>query len=405
MRVLLVPSSFHGAEGVIARYIAGNCKGIDVFLFKASDLEARRSEFLKLVTQVDVIHWIMNLCNIPGLENLDWSELPCASVASIHHIMPGENQKINFAQKANLIHVDSDPWMKVVLSQVSTPVSKVLGGVDYPRFSVLQNMKTPGKVFKFGIFGILRGRKRVGFFRDALVLMKSKNYQVIFQGEGWEKEKKIFEDSGINVQILGYKPFSESWKAYGKIDCYVCSSDIEGGPLGILEALSSGVPVVSTNVGLASEVLSRGGGIVTDINDLSGFSQALERMMTDRDYYLKCSKEGIDIGKHYFQTIADDYYRMYSRAIDIRRDNGFERQNFKKEDDGVFKNQRMNELTKDLVSESLIFFKKGDFFTGLFLWLKSFFSFRLNFYWLIKRLKFGCGEFVRRNILMKEPRA
>lgn len=401
MRVLLVPANFHGAEGALANFAANHCKGIDALFFRASDISSRRDEFLELVNQVDVVHWIMNLSNIPGLDGLNWKDFSCASVATVHHVLPDEGNKITFAKKTNLIHAVSSQWLNI-LSGGPVPVSLALGGADYPRLSALQKKSRPQKVFRFGMFGVLRPRKRVDFFREALLRMKSKNFQVVFQGFGWEKEKKTFEDSGISVRILGGRPSSEAWKAYGEIDCYVCSSDVEGGPLGILEALSSGVPVVSTKVGVASEVLSSGGGAVTEVNDLPAFSRALERMVSDNDYYEKRVKECVLLGEQYFKTIAEDYFRMYSRAIEIRRASGAEIRIFREKEKSFFENQRKNELSLDLVSEALFFLKNGNLGPGLRLFARAFFSFRLNFFWLLKQVRFGAGEFFRRNVFSNE---
>jgi glycosyltransferase involved in cell wall biosynthesis len=42
---------------------------------------------------------------------------------------------------------------------------------------------------------------------------------------------------------------------YGGIDVYCCASIAEGTPNPVLEAMASGVPVVSTDVGIVPEVL------------------------------------------------------------------------------------------------------------------------------------------------------
>ena len=47
-------------------------------------------------------------------------------------------------------------------------------------------------------------------------------------------------------------------RMYTACDLYVVSSRYEGGPQAVLEASSMKVPIVSTNVGMASEVLSEG---------------------------------------------------------------------------------------------------------------------------------------------------
>ena len=46
---------------------------------------------------------------------------------------------------------------------------------------------------------------------------------------------------------------------YNNINLYVCASETEGTPLTILEAMAMGVPVISTDVGIVSDVLGKKG--------------------------------------------------------------------------------------------------------------------------------------------------
>jgi len=57
---------------------------------------------------------------------------------------------------------------------------------------------------------------------------------------------------------------------YNIIDLYIVSSRIEGGPQAIMEASIIKTPIVSTDVGIASEVLSK----ESIFSDESNFSQA-----------------------------------------------------------------------------------------------------------------------------------
>src|SRR5262249_2686138 len=48
--------------------------------------------------------------------------------------------------------------------------------------------------------------------------------------------------------------YDEMPEYYNRIDVYVCTSQIEGTPNPVLEAMASGVPVISTDVGIVPEV-------------------------------------------------------------------------------------------------------------------------------------------------------
>ena len=65
------------------------------------------------------------------------------------------------------------------------------------------------------------------------------------------------------------KKYSDICQFYNLLDCYIVSSRFEGGPRSILESMSSGVPIYSTKVGQAKELIVNGvNGWLYNINDL-----------------------------------------------------------------------------------------------------------------------------------------
>jgi glycosyltransferase involved in cell wall biosynthesis len=71
--------------------------------------------------------------------------------------------------------------------------------------------------------------------------------------------------------------YEEIGRLYGALDAYVVPSRQEGGPKGVLEAMASGVPVVSTRVGQAAELVRDGeNGWLVDVDD----DEALAKRLT-----------------------------------------------------------------------------------------------------------------------------
>lgn len=65
--------------------------------------------------------------------------------------------------------------------------------------------------------------------------------------------------SGVSLKVAAredkWRGQDEMVKFYHDIDVYLCASRTEGGPHPVLEAASSGVPVISTRVGIAPELI------------------------------------------------------------------------------------------------------------------------------------------------------
>jgi glycosyltransferase involved in cell wall biosynthesis len=67
--------------------------------------------------------------------------------------------------------------------------------------------------------------------------------------------------------------------AYQALDAYVVASRQEGGPKGVLESLASGVPLVSTRVGQAVDLVRDGeNGLLVEVDDADAISAGLVRI-------------------------------------------------------------------------------------------------------------------------------
>tara|TARA_A100001011_G_scaffold369643_1_gene425140 strand:- start:681 stop:1697 length:1017 start_codon:yes stop_codon:yes gene_type:complete len=62
----------------------------------------------------------------------------------------------------------------------------------------------------------------------------------------------------VSYEYHNLKNYDELHKYYELLDCYIVSSRYEGGPRSILESMASGVPIYSTKVGQAQELIVNG---------------------------------------------------------------------------------------------------------------------------------------------------
>jgi glycosyltransferase involved in cell wall biosynthesis len=66
-------------------------------------------------------------------------------------------------------------------------------------------------------------------------------------------------------------------------DIYALSSDSEGLPLALLEAMSAGLPVVATEVGSVPDYVAGGAGLIVPPKRVDDLAEALDRMVGDAD--------------------------------------------------------------------------------------------------------------------------
>jgi glycosyltransferase involved in cell wall biosynthesis len=72
--------------------------------------------------------------------------------------------------------------------------------------------------------------------------------------------------------------------AYHALDVYLVTSRQEGGPKSVLESLASGVPLVSTRVGQAPELVTDGrDALLADVDDVDALAAAVQRLHDDAE--------------------------------------------------------------------------------------------------------------------------
>ena len=92
---------------------------------------------------------------------------------------------------------------------------------------------------------------------------------------------------------------------YRKSRVVVCASTCEGGPRFTVEAMACGTPVVSTRVGVMSELLEEGGGLLCGFDEAS-LSEALIKLWSDPALWMRCSEDAQRIAGRfgYHEAIA-----------------------------------------------------------------------------------------------------
>lgn len=84
---------------------------------------------------------------------------------------------------------------------------------------------------------------------------------------GWRRQyvQRRLDDAGIRYSLFEKSDIFKVRSLYSICDLYVVSSRYEGGPQAIIEASAMRVPILSTDVGIASNVLSKN--CITDLKN------------------------------------------------------------------------------------------------------------------------------------------
>lgn len=123
----------------------------------------------------------------------------------------------------------------------------------------------------------------------ALVGLSEKNVSVVIVGEGEERMKlqKLIDDKGLSkcVRLVGRKTKNEVVEILCNSNCFVLPSRGENFSVAILEALTIGLPVISTDCGGARKCINERNGLVVPIDDVHALSEGILYMYNNIEKY------------------------------------------------------------------------------------------------------------------------
>jgi glycosyltransferase involved in cell wall biosynthesis len=115
--------------------------------------------------------------------------------------------------------------------------------------------------------------------------------------------------------LLGYRAGHEFASLLRQADIFCCPSIWNDPfPMSLLEAMSSGLPVVASKIGGIPEQLAYGGGILVPPDDQEALADVLERLMEDASYRESLGSEASRASRGHF--LWDNTRRQYDSVID-----------------------------------------------------------------------------------------
>ena len=123
--------------------------------------------------------------------------------------------------------------------------------------------------------------------------------------------KQGLERLGVDYHHVYFEDYRQVASLYHCLDSYLVTSREEGGPKGVLESLACGIPLVSTRVGLAPDVIEHGrNGLLAEQEDVEALAGHLTALREDPSLGQRLARQGLSTIKDYdWPLIAARYYR------------------------------------------------------------------------------------------------
>lgn len=166
----------------------------------------------------------------------------------------------------------------------------------------------PGEPVRLLYAGRLSAVKNVGPIIEAAAGWE-KDCTLDILGDGEEREMLEKKAHGSErIRFRGAVTPDEVQKVMGEADMLVMNSTFEGIPMIILEAVSTGLPVVTTDVGGIKEVLTYG--LDSEVTDgsVQGIRDAMERVLSDYARHSRAAWE---------KSLQFDYGKVNRKVFEV----------------------------------------------------------------------------------------
>ena len=264
-------------------------------------------------------------------------------VVTYFHVVP--NDKILkylpiLGKKIDILHTPS-PITKKTLIKLGFPENKIVVvpmGVDLSIFK-LYNDKKKSQLKKS--FNLPEDKIIIGSFQK----------DGVGWGEGLQPKfvkgpdvfckvvKKIYEKFDIHIFLVGpargyvkkkleeyHIPYSHIIQnylnmadCYNVLDLYIVASRVEGGPMAFLECMATGVPLITTQVGMAPYLIKNGvNGFVTDIEDINKLFYYSMKILQNNNLRNSLIKNGFKTAQlnTWESATKHMYQKIYKRLLE-----------------------------------------------------------------------------------------
>lgn len=231
-----------------------------------------------------------------------------------------KDSKYRRAYQIALLHADhvlsnSESGREQVLQHVGLPANKVeviYNLVEPPqsdvnlRAEIRKQLGIGRREVVVGMVANLRLVKNPQLFVDTAIDICSKLDGVSFLHLGSVDEfhhlQKKVENAGLadRIRFLGQAPANPYYEA---MDIFLLTSNSEGCPMAVLEAMSHGLPIVATGIaGVAEVVQHQVNGILVPPRNQPALTKALRRLIADAGLRRRMAEKSRQIFREQFQT-------------------------------------------------------------------------------------------------------
>ena len=263
-------------------------------------------------------YFVTRKYHMPYIVSLRGSDVPYYDPYRFEKLYPIIKSIIKRVWKnANKVIANSEGLKKLALKTDSTAEIEVIpNGIDLSQFTPSTNKNAD----ELEILTVGRAVKRKGFQYLIMALPEiisraAVPFHVTIVGTGPYLQEliKLTEEIGVEeyVQFLGLVDHNEVHNVYQGADVFILPSLAEGMPNVILEAMASGLPIITTDTGGTKELVNDNG-IIIPLRDSKAIADAILNLFDTLGLRKKMGIRSREIAESLsWKNVAQDYFKIY----------------------------------------------------------------------------------------------
>jgi len=165
----------------------------------------------------------------------------------------------------------------------------------------------------------LRHEKRLDILIEAAALVaRTRDLHLVIVGDGPQRQEAENHARRLGLRSVTFTGWRDDAVALlPGFDVFALSSDTEGTPLALIEALRAGVPVVATDVGGVRAAAPDGEcSLLVPPGDPEALAVAIERLLDDPALSLRLARGGVAHAgsAHRLERAADTWFELLAAA-------------------------------------------------------------------------------------------
>ena len=200
----------------------------------------------------------------------------------------------------------------------SVAIEVIPNGVELDRFSPAETTQK-AEILRLLTVGRLSVTKRVEILIDAIEILHKAGYKVHFTivggGQMLQKLKKFVSEKnfGSIIEFTGRINAEDMPQVYRQNDIFVSASMQEGMSNAMLEAMASGLPIITTRCEGVDELIDNNG-LVVEYANAEDIARAVRKIADDRQAYKQMSLAARRQAERFtWSSTAENYLSLYEK--------------------------------------------------------------------------------------------